>query len=142
MTLAMIKFLRVVSHQNINIWLIVIQIFGLAFWTLARLAAGAILIVYVHDYQEYLMDKDILVCGIFGFFGDVLHFFIIAYVIYKSSIVAGNHGHDKEQKRVTLLSKLQDQHKEIYDQLKDNNARESLEFVEEDRYMDDGVESM
>ena len=113
MTLAMIKFLRVVSHQNMNIWLIAIQIFGLAFWTLARLAAGTILVAYYHNYQEYLMDRDILICGIFGFFGDVLHFFIIAYVIYKSSIVAGNHSHDKEQKRVTLLSKLQDQHKDI-----------------------------
>ena len=52
------------------------------------------------------MDRDLLICSSVHMFGDLLHFIIIAYVIYKYSIVASNHSEEGRQRGMTLLDEL------------------------------------
>ena len=87
-----------------------IQILGLSIWTAARIAYGIILMMYNGQFSDYVMDRDLLICSSVHLFGDLLHFIIIAYVIYKYSIVASNHSLEGRQRGMTLLDELKGQY--------------------------------
>ena len=96
---ALLKFIKIVSQQKrrFNQCQIAIQIIGLFLWTVARLGAGLTLLIYEGNLEDFMMDRALIVCGIVCIFGDLLHFIIIAYVIYKYSIVASNHSQDEQK---------------------------------------------
>ena len=49
------------------------------------------------------MELDLVICSIVCFIGDVIYFFIIAYVVYKHSWVASNHSREGQQQGRTIL---------------------------------------
>ena len=57
---------------------------------MARLGAGLTLLLYEGNLEDFAMDRALIICGIVCIFGDFLNFHIIAYIIYKYSIVAGS----------------------------------------------------
>lgn len=49
------------------------------------------------------MELDLVICSIVCFIGDVIYFFIIAYVVYKHSWVASNHSREGQKLGRTIL---------------------------------------
>ena len=75
--------------------------------------AGLFLLIYAVNFDEFILDRNLLITYCISFFATIFSYFIMALVIYKSSIVAASDETDDGQEpRVTLVSEL----REIYSQ--------------------------
>ena len=76
---------------------------------------------YNGQFSDFEMDRSLLICSSVHLFGDLLHFIIIAYVIYKYSIVASNHSLEGRQRGMTLLDELKGQYQQNSDEYDSRN---------------------
>ena len=94
MIAAFMKFYRIVSSTqekpDFNRLYIAIQIAGLSIWLIAWTLGGIFLLIYGGDFNDYYLDRNLIFCVSISFTSTMLNFLIIALVIYKSSIAAGN----------------------------------------------------
>ena len=56
-------------------------------WTSGRIAAGIVILIYQEEIHSFEMERDLVICSIVCFIGDFIYFFMIAFVIYKHSII-------------------------------------------------------
>lgn len=113
MTLAFLKFIRIVqrtqTNSDFNRCYIVVQIIGLLFWFIAWVAGGIFLLTHGADFHDFSLTKNILIIDTLGFMATMLNFLIIAYVIYKTSVIAAA-GKHQQSEQSTLLSFLRGQY--------------------------------
>lgn len=92
MTIAFFKFIRIVQRtqtsSDFNRCYIVVQIIGLLFWLAAWVIGGIFLFLYDSDFHDFYLSRNLLLLDLVGFMATMLNFLIIAYVIYKTALVA------------------------------------------------------
>ena len=75
--------------------------------------AGIFLLTYAINFDDFILDRNLLITDSISFFATMFSYIIMALVIYKSSIIAASDATDEGQEpRVTLVSEL----REIYNQ--------------------------
>ena len=108
------KFYRIVSQTqerpNFNKCYIVVQIIGLSVWVISWVLAGIFLLVHHIDFDDFKLDRNLLITHALSFFATMFSYIIMALVIYKSAIFAGKDETEAGQLHgITLVSGLRDQ---------------------------------
>lgn len=138
MIIAFTKFIKVVkkthSDSDFNRCYIAVQITGLLLGLVAWATGGVFLFINQGDFYRYELVKGFTVCDMLGFFSTLLNFMIVAYVIYKTSIIAAGDTKDRNERsdegtpaeqKLTLLEYLRHHYSAYQNQMSDEQSSEA-----------------